>query len=76
MTKELLRKLSLWAGLNKEVREAIEYRVREGKTECELWFKEDNYTIKILNELGFEVETVAKEHITWRYLSIRWDKLQ
>ena len=41
MTKDLLRKISLWSGINKEIREAIEYSVREGKTECELWFNDD-----------------------------------
>ncbi len=75
MTKELLRKISLWAGLNKEVREAIEYSVREGKTECGLWFNDDTSSKRFLKELGFEIEVVVREKITLEYIYISWGNL-
>ena len=75
MTKELLKKLSYWAGLSKEVREAIEYSVREDKTSCELWLIGDNVSKKYLKLLGFEVETVSKEGLTKEYITISWKKL-
>ena len=77
MTKEFLLVVSLWAGLSKEVRAAIEYSVREGKTGCELWLDiNDPSTKKILEKLGFEVERVSIDRPTRReYLTITWDKL-
>ena len=75
MTKDLLKKLSLWSGVKKEIREAIEYSVREGKTECELWINYDAASKRFLNELGFEIEVIVKEKLTWEYIHISWENL-
>ena len=77
MTKGFLLELSLWAGIDKEVRNAIEYSVREGKTGCELWLDiNDPSTKKILEKLGFEIERVSIDKPTRReYLTITWNKL-
>ena len=75
MTKDLLKKISLWSGINKEIREAIEYSVREGKTDCELWFNDDTSSKRFLKELGFEIEVVVREKITWEYIHISWGNL-
>lgn len=75
MTKDLLKKLSLWSGVKKEIREAIEYSVREGKTECELWINCDAASKRFLNELGFEIEVIVKEKLTWEYIHISWGNL-
>lgn len=75
MTKELLKKLAYWAGLSKEVREAVEYSVREGKEECELWLTDNTTTKKYLELLGFEVEIISKEGITKEYIKISWKNL-
>lgn len=75
MTKELLKKLAYWAGLSKEVREAIEYSVREGKEKCELWLTDNATTKKYLELLGFEVEIISKEGITKEYIKISWENL-
>ena len=75
MTKDLLKKISLWSGINKEIREAIEYSVREGKTECELWINDDTSSRKYLKELGFEVEVIVQEGLTRKYINISWRNL-
>ena len=75
MTKNLLRLISLWAGLSKEIREAIEYSVREKKTVCELWIN-DETSRKILEELGFEIEVITKEGLTKKYITISWSKMK
>ena len=76
MTKNILLLFSLWAGLSKEVREAIEYSVRQGKTMCELWVSDDLETIKTLQKLGFEIEVITKEGIVKRYITISWKNLK
>ncbi len=75
MTKNLLRLISLWGGLSKEIREAIEYSVREKKTTCELWIGGDS-SKKILTELGFELEVITKEGLTREYITISWSKMK
>ena len=75
MTKDLLKKISLWSGINKEIREAIEYSVRERKTECELWINDDTSSRKYLKELGFEVEVIVQEGLTRKYININWGNL-
>ena len=77
MTKGFLFKLSLWAGISAEARNAIEYSVREGKTECELWLgTADSATKKILEQLGFEIERISIDTAAHReYLTIRWNNL-
>lgn len=75
MTKELLKKLAYWAGLSKEVREAIEYSVRIGKEECELWLTDNTTTKNYLELLGFEIEIISKEGITKEYIKISWKNL-
>lgn len=75
MTKDLLTLLSLWAGLSKEVKEAIEYSVRSERMECELWLTEDTTTKKILNQLGFDVEIISKEGLSKEYIKISWKNL-
>ena len=76
MTKKYLKLISLWAGLDKEVREAIEYKQREGKSECELWISSYSEIKKILKALGFEIEVITKEGIVKEYIKISWDKMK
>lgn len=77
MTKGFLLKLSLWAGIDIQARNAIEYSVREGKTGCELWLgTNDPSTKKILEQLGFEIERISIDTVAHReYLAIRWNSL-
>lgn len=76
MTKKLLVLLSLWGGLRKEVREAVEYSVRLGKSSCELWISDDDQEKKSLKQLGFEVEVITKDGISWEYIKISWTNLK
>lgn len=76
MTRKQLKLISLWAGLSKEVREAIEYSERGGKSECELWIVSNSETKKILGTLGFEVEVITKEGIIKEYIKISWSKMK